>query len=508
MKFTYLRAKLEKILLVIILFLFGSIFSLISLVNHYLFRTAALDLGMFNQALYSFAHLKQNFYTLAPDGIPVNFFGDHFSPITLFYTPFYYLFGTYTLLIIQIFFVLAGGYGVYKLAQTKFNSKYLPLLVIVQFFLIWGIYSALSYDFHNNVVGAMMVPCLVFFYMREKKFLTILVFSLILVTKENMAVWLVFIFLALMVRGGISSWRKYIRFEIPLILLACIYFAIIVGVVMPALDSSTAPVSYQLLRYSNIGNSPTDIAINIVTHPLDTVKTFFDTKSDGGYFIGKKTELHFMVLVSGGISFLFAPYYLIALIPIYLQKFLTNVPMFWGTTLQYSIEFVPIISLAFIDFLSKINRRKPEYVTVAALAIPLIMLIAYCGGYYVISSAKVNAPSTLNAMLFSKEHYQSPHNISETYRALDLIPENAILSASSLLAPHLSFRDNIYLFPNVKDAEYIALFTDNTYFTPSDNESNDVNFTAEIQKYLNSPDYETIYNNDDLIIIKRKNIGN
>lgn len=156
---------------------FGICYSLISLVNHYELRTYSLDLGMFNQALYSFAHLKSNLFTLDVNGNIVNYFADHFSPITFLYAPFYYLLGSYTLLIIQIVAILFGGYGAYKYAKLQLDSKYLPLIVLFHFFVIWGIYSALSFDFHNNVVAAMLVPWLVYFYALRRRGLVILFLS-------------------------------------------------------------------------------------------------------------------------------------------------------------------------------------------------------------------------------------------------------------------------------------------------------------------------------------------
>ena len=49
------------------------------------------------------------------------------------------------------------------------ENKYLPFLAVVHFFSMWGIYSALSYDYHDNVMAAMFVPWLFYFFV-EKKF--------------------------------------------------------------------------------------------------------------------------------------------------------------------------------------------------------------------------------------------------------------------------------------------------------------------------------------------------
>lgn len=179
----------SKILLSLIIGIFLVIYSLISFVNHYLFRTNALDLGMFNHAIYSFSHIKMNYFTLNFWGPELSYFGDHFSPIVFLFSPFYYLFGSYTLLVIQIVFVLFGGYGIYKYAClqiTESNTKflYIPLLILVQFLGIWGIFSALSFDFHTNIVAAMMVPWLVYYYEKNNKAAFLLFFPLFKLLKE------------------------------------------------------------------------------------------------------------------------------------------------------------------------------------------------------------------------------------------------------------------------------------------------------------------------------------
>ena len=44
--------------LAIILIVFGTVYVLISFVNHYNFRTYALDLGAYTNALYKYAHFQ------------------------------------------------------------------------------------------------------------------------------------------------------------------------------------------------------------------------------------------------------------------------------------------------------------------------------------------------------------------------------------------------------------------------------------------------------------------
>lgn len=486
-----------KILFAIILF-FAIVYSSISLINHYYFRTYALDLGMFNQAIYSFSHFKMNYFTLDISGAEINYFGDHFSPITILLSPFHYILGSYTLLILQIIAILAGGYGVYKYASLYHQNDYIPLILVVHFFSIWGIYSALSYDFHTNVLAAMFVPWLVYFYTTKNTKAFLIMFILIMLSKENMALWLAFILTGLIAKNILENtnsfqFKKIFSFEIPLILFACAYFIIIVGIIMPLISHGEG--TNQLARYGHLGNSFSEILVHILKNPKYIFSLFFESTSSDPITFGIKSELHFMILVSGGFALLYRPYYLIMLIPIYAQKLLTTDFGFWGINNQYSIEFVPILTLCICDLLVKI---KPIKLTYAVASLTLSLTIFYT--LLTIVSRKSLWYENTNSIFFSKKHYQTEFNRSEIMEALRLIPQNASVSTSPAIAPHIACRDSLYHFPIVKEASYITVFTDHSSTYPLNKEE----FVSEIEEYKKGGQYDIVYNKNFLLILKKK----
>src|SRR5690606_24943581 len=169
---------------ILISILFFVIYSLISLVNHYHFNTSAFDLGIFNQTLYHYSHLQLGPNTVR--GVPI-LLADHFELILFLFAPLYWIFGSYTLLIVQILAVHFGALGLYLFIQHKTKDQWLALGSTLLFYLSFGVMNALAYDYHNNVVGIMFLPWL--FYMFElKKFKSYYLFlALFLITKENMA---------------------------------------------------------------------------------------------------------------------------------------------------------------------------------------------------------------------------------------------------------------------------------------------------------------------------------
>lgn len=448
---------------------------------------------MNNHALYCFAHFMQNYYTLSVGGSEMVYFADHFSPITIFYAPFYYLFGSYTLLLIQIIAILFGATGIYKLSKLYFNKFIIPILFLVYFLSIWGIYSALSFDFHNNVVAAMLVPWLFYYYKRDNKPGVIIFFVLILITKENMSLWLGFIMLALIVQNAKGKFKELLKFEIPLMIIAFAYFVIIVGVVMPYIREGQG--QSQLARYSNLGSSIPEILSTFFKKPAYILSLFFKNTTDNPHLNGIKTELHLMVLISGGVALLFRPSYLIMLLPIYAQKMFTNNYGFWGINSQYSIEFVPIIAICLIDLLSNLKSTKNIIYIVSG-----VTLFTMTATIKTMERRKSTWYNKVNTAFYYGGHYKSNLNLKAIYKQINTLPEDAILSVSSPLSPHLAFRKKIYTFPNIKDAAYIVLFSADQGTYPLKKED----FITKVSTLKESDKFKVIYDDNDLLIFKRK----
>jgi uncharacterized membrane protein len=479
------------------LLLFGLIYCSISLVNHYNFRTAALDLGMFNHALYSFSHGKMNHFTLDLEAFGPVYFADHFSPITLLYVPFYYIFGSWTLLIIQIAAILFGAWGTYEVAQFKLQFTHKPIFILVIFLAQWAIVSALSFDFHNNVIAAMFVPWLYYHYLKKEKAKVILYFVLMLMCKENIALWLVFIVIGFMLENGLKhffkTFKTYLAFEIPLLLFAAIYFYIIVGKVMPALGEGHAV--NQIARFGHLGDSIGEIIKFVFTHPIDTFKMFFESTMDDPISFGIKKELHLVILFSGGIALFLRPAYFIMLIPIYAQKLLAADFGFWGISGQYSIEYTPIIALAFIDLIKVLRNWKFK-----SVFIYLSVILVIGTNLVTLRTRKTPWYDRTTSDFTSKIHYSSDGlNVSYLHKELAKIPSDIPLSVMSCLAPHLANRDRIYHFPVIKDAEMIVVLKDKRSFYPLNKED----FDKKIKELIDSKEFKLVKDENLLVILKK-----
>jgi uncharacterized membrane protein len=146
---------------------FFLVFCSISLLNHYYFRSAGLDYGLSNQALYQYAHFKTAIITQSLNDLPTNYLGCHLSFWVPLLSPLYWIFGSYTLLIFQNLMLIFAGIGILKLAKYFKMNEWAMVFVLLQFYTSFAIYSAIAFDYHDNVIGACFLPWLFYFYQKE-----------------------------------------------------------------------------------------------------------------------------------------------------------------------------------------------------------------------------------------------------------------------------------------------------------------------------------------------------
>ena len=470
-----------------ILGFFALCFGLLSLVNHHNFRTYAYDLGIYNQALWDYAHLRVNVNSVMRYN---NLLGDHFTPLQLLWSPLYWVLGSYTLLVVQLAAALAGGYGAYRLHlwRSRGQQPGAAVALAAQFLSIWGIYSALAFDYHDNVVAALLVPWLFYFFERDRRGAATLLFGALLLSKENVALWLVFVALGL----AALHWRQRPRLLLALALAAGAagYFVLVTQVIIPALSEGRGYLYGS--RYAAVGGGFGGILHTAVTRPLYLLGLLFRNHlptTDGDFI---KLELHLMVLLSGGYALLRRPAYLLMLVPIYAQKLFANEFVYWGLNAQYSIEFVPVLSAALGHWLLSAPAQRAARLATAAALLTLTATIVSLE----IRVSKWHDKSA--SQFYMPRHYRRGFDVAEVHRALQLIPADAPVSSQSPLTPHLAFRPYTYPFPYVGNAEYLALLRhDNPY------PLTEAQLLRRIAAYRSSPRWRVIYDKDPLVILQR-----
>lgn len=233
---------------------------------------------------------------------------------------------------------------------------------------------------------------------------------------------------------------------------------------------------------------------NIIKHPLKALELLFVNHSGDPGFDGIKAETYFAILLAGGLALFIAPEYLIMIIPIVAQKVFNDIPMRWGISAHYSIEFAPILVIALYTVIYKIKKWQIPIATIS-LAISLISCMSFLdhrtSEYY----------NRENSQFYKKSHWVRDFDVAEAHRILSKIPAEARVSAQSPLCPHLAFREKIYHYPFLGDANYIALIPAESNKYPLNNES----YKKAIDDFLASGEWGIVDKNDAILILKKLN---
>lgn len=489
----------KKTTTVVILLFFALIFGLITFVNHYTLRTSSDPLAIYTNCLYDYRSFEVNECTLLT---PINavlekpFFdnklSDHFNVIIYLVAPFSYVFGSWTLLIFQYLAILFGGWGVKKYFESE-NSLWLANLAMFHFFSIWGVYSALGFDYHDNVIAAMLLPWLFYFYRDSRWVWASVVSVLMLLCKENVSVWLFFIFGVLAV-FNFKKKKKHSLYATISAFLALIYFIVVTKVVMPSLANEGR--EYLHFHYSALGSSYGEAIKFMLMNPIQTVTYMLTNHNDAQFGDGIKLELIYTIFLSGGFVLFIRPKYLFMVLPILGQKLLNDDLIKWGLNYHYCIEFVPILTFCVFEWLSE----KKEQKNVLKIAMAIVFLTI------TITMIKNN---TRTSKWFDKDkhnfltsdHYTRSFDISEVHKAMAIVPddESIAVSAHFNLLSYYSLRDKVYEFPVVLDSDYMVLLLDTKNTYPISKQE----YAIEVSKYRKSKCWEVIYDENQLLILKR-----
>ena len=478
----------------LILVVFGILLFAMGILNHYYFRTFTFDYGNYNYAFWDYSHFR---ISRMPT-YPANFLQDHFSLTLMYFVPAYWILnwitGTYTLILIQNALILTAAWFTYKLILLKSDNVWMSIGVLIYYFTLLGRYTTFSCDANIAVMSACFIPIFIYYFEILKYLAAFIILILSLLSRENIPLWFIFIFIVLMINHHKD--KKAVLLSLAGIAISIIYFILLFKVFIPSVE--TPEKQFSLFNYSALGANPGKALFFVISHPIETIKLFFINHLNDPAYDWVKSEFYLVYLISGGFVLFLRPKYLIWFIPIVAQKVLNDSYLRWGIATYYSIEVVTLLPLSVFAALSSIKPRKVQnsliiILTVATLATTIYKLDEK---HYVL-------PWTLSpekVKFFDKQFLTSPLPISKINETLALIPSNAKVSASDHLFPHLSQRQSINLFPTVNDAEYVVFSVYDDYFLISHRENEESRNT-----YFSDPQWELVSKEFPVFLFKRTN---
>ncbi|GAB7183914.1 DUF2079 domain-containing protein [Kitasatospora sp. Ki12] len=378
--------------------------------------TKAYDLGIFEQAVRAYAHLRAPVVPLKGPGY--HLLGDHFHPLIATLAPAYRLFPTpLTLVVAQALLMALAVVPLTRWAHEVAGPR-VALLVGCVTGASWGIVRAAADDFHEI---AFAVPLLAFAAtaLGRRRPLAAALWSLpLLLVKEDLG-------LTVAAVGLLIAWqaRQDRRAPLPGLALAALGLAataLTVLVVLPAFNPSGGFDYWQQL---DGGGRPSlwALPLRLGWPPVKWLLLFLLAATTG--FLGLRSPL------------------LLLCVPTLAWRLSSANPHYWGVSYHYSAVLMPIAVAALVDALRRSGARPgPAGSPRAPLARPARRALAV--------SALVTAVTLplypLHEVVMPEAWSTSPR-VAETRALLRLIPDDATVAASNRLAAQLTDRAEVSL---------------------------------------------------------------
>jgi uncharacterized membrane protein len=400
-------------------------YAFVSIYRHDHFASNAFDLGVQDQTIWGYSRLQ-----MIPNTVEMirNLLGDHFHPILMALAPLYWIWDdARVLLIVQAVLIAVAGIPIFWWARRQLGL--IPAVGFELAYLVfWGVLSGIIYDFHHIAFAVPAVSFALYAALTRNNRLLWPMLALGLVTRENVA--LTFAALGLYV----LLVQRRSELGAAMLGLCSAWFVLVVEIVMPAI----AGAPYPHWTYTALGTGPGSALLHLLRHPVSSVALLVDNVTKLKLWGGLLGAWLFLPLLS--------PLFIVA-VPSLLERLWSSNPALWSASFHYSLVIAPLLAFASIDSLARLQGMVPDRLGRFLPAGASLALLA----------AGMLLTFTVVRPLDELSGYVSEARIADIRSCLSVIPDDASVSASNKLLPHLSHRHQIYLLTMKADADYIAI---------------------------------------------------
>jgi len=483
-----ISSKIKKIIWWIVVILSALIFLLISCLPLTTFNAPASDVGLFNQVFYNYSRFVAPYSTIR--GV-THIWADHFHPTILLFVPFYWLLKSpIILLILQALVAVSGIIPLYLSVKKLTKNYWLSLTAMLIYVLYPGLQMALNFGFYPENMAPALFLWAFWFLINQKIWQYFLFLILWIGLKESIPLHAFMLGIFSFFWGETSKLNANIQchklIAIATIIVSVVWFLLATKIIIPAhaqdfypwAKTSTSTYIYAN-NYQDFGSSFPQIAKSILTNPLHAFYVFFHPDP--------KLYTLLKILISFG-GLILVPISIVAL-PMFGENFLSSRFVQYNWNFHYQAQFSAILALTAVLSIYYLFKRYPK-----------TKIITF-GVVYLLSASLLTSLFLRSPLIGLKDFRLSQLILDqEIAESLKIIPLQASVSAQNTLAPLLSSRETIYLFPRVDGAEYIVLATQLSRYPLTDEEYETIS-----QGYLNGGDNYKIITHNEKVIILRKN---
>jgi uncharacterized membrane protein len=406
-------------------------FSWMTILQHESFRTNALDLAKFDQAIWNTAQGRPFQITLIQQSIVQS----HFSPILAIYAPLYWIWSDIRLLFIVQSICLAGaGFLVYWFFRA--DAPWLGLTVFLAYLMHPSLHQVNLYEFRRITTAVPGVSLALYCLLRRRYGGMALGLVVALLSKENTA------FLVMGVGLYLILVHRTVKIGLPVLLIGTAWLILVPLVVLPALGTPqflSRNTGYSLAGkyFSYLGHSPAEMLQTLVRNPGAPLAYALRPKRLEA-IVDLFWPTGFLFLLSPGIAAFSLPFlaYLLA------SK---------SDTMGQLAAWYPAVVLPLLSWAAAMGiAHLREHWRAAAL---VVLLVAAGAGFATLSEIRPGRWPDMERFRVTDHHRQVAVALKE-------IPRDAVVAAQDPLVPHLSQREQIYLFPWIPEEtrpDYIVL---------------------------------------------------
>lgn len=404
--------------------MFAVVFGLLGVQNHRNFGTWSYDMGIYDQGLWLVSR-GESFMSVRG----MDFWGHHVNLIAFAFAPFYWLgAGPEFLYVIQACALAAGAVPTYLIARDAMRNAWMGLVFAVVYLMYAPVQWISWAMFHPEALA--ITPFLFAWWFATKQrwgwFFAMVLLALSMREDVALAVIMMGVVLLVHLRHEVD-YRNVVRRCVQVMALGAVWYVVSTEVVLPYFNDGKEPF-YITYFYGNYGSSTTEVAGTMIRYPNRVV-------SDAV----QPDRIQFYKQMSWPLGWLYLanPLTLLMALPQMLASVIGLSPYARMIRFQYtSVMIAPFI-------ISAIYGAKTFWRFQLARAILPIWLLL-CS--YTTNVAWSPSPlgEDANHAVWSKSN---PRHDS-LREALTYIPDDASVSATYQLGPHLSHRREVYDWPN------------------------------------------------------------
>ncbi len=391
-----------------------------SLTRYDQFLTAGHDLGIFDQVVRAYSHLRAPIAPLKGDGF--NILGDHFHPIVALLAPLYWIWDDPRMLLLAQSALLAvSTLIVWRFTRRRLAPGWSTVLT-VGYALGWPLQGMVNFDFHEVAFAVPLLAWAIDALDRRSDGELAAASALLLLVREDMGALVVLL-------GVLRTLRRPRRIGIVLGTAGAAWLVLVAGVLIPHF-SRTGHYAYWDLP----GLGPdAGAALRTAIADPGTVLRLLVTPDE------KWHTLLFLVVPLLLLPLLSARSVLA--VPLLAERFLSARPALWGTSFHYNAPVWIILFLATIDVVGRPHGWR-RHLLGSALAVTLVV-VPVVG--LVLEPASVQSLLPL-ARLVDGSAFQTTAHIRDQAAIVAQVPAGVCVVADDRLASHLTSKDVVATF--------------------------------------------------------------